>query len=256
MIFLWYTICMVYSDAHIHITQIPNWKPVTENGISSPVCACAHSPDEWQELSTFAQKIKQPIIISFGIHPQNPNTSYIQKMEEMIKLKLCNCIGEAGFDLFTDEYKLTIENQTEVWNAQLEFCQTYNLPLIIHCRHALDKIFKDAKKLSKICSVIFHSFPGSPLEAQSLLNRNINAFFSFGKPILNGNKRALACVKELSQEYILAETDAPFQTLKGESTTPASDIILVHKQIAKLRNTTLETVCTEIEKNFTNAFLS
>ncbi len=245
---------MLYTDSHIHITQIPNWKPVIEEGKTSPVCACSHSPEEWQELLNFSKEIRENVILSFGIHPQNPDISFINELEKMARNKACDCIGEAGFDLFNDEYKQNMASQTEVWNAQLEFSTTYNLPLIVHCRHALDKIFADSKKLSKIPSVIFHSFPGSPLEAQSLLKRNINAFFSFGKPILNGNKRAIKCATELPTECLLAETDAPFQTLKGEITTPATDIIKVHKKIAELRSLSTSEVCIFLEKNFYKAF--
>ncbi len=249
---------MLFTDSHIHITQIPNWAPVEQDGYASPVCACAHSPEEWQDLAVFSKYKRDSIILSFGIHPQFPQVSYIEKLESILrngsKDEKCDCIGEAGFDLFNDEYKQTIEAQIEVWSAQLELCEKYNFPLIVHSRHALDKVFADAKKLSKIRSVIFHSFPGSPLEAQSLLKRNINAFFSFGKPILNGNKRAIKCVQELPIECILAETDAPFQTLRGEEFTPASDIIKVYAKIAGLRNIDIEVICCSLEKNFYKAF--
>ncbi len=245
---------MIYTDAHIHITQIPNWEPILENEKPSPVCACAHSPQEWHNLANLARDTQTKILVSCGIHPQNPNTDFIEKLETYLKTEKCDCIGEAGFDLFTKEYAQNLKSQIEVWNAQLEFCLTYNLPLIIHCRHALDKIFADSKKLSKISAVIFHSFPGSPLEARSLLNRNINAFFSLGKPLLNQNKRAIRCASELPIEVLLAETDAPYQTLKGEKATPASDIIKVYKKIAELRNIPLLEACNSIEKNFIKAF--
>ncbi len=245
---------MVFTDAHIHITQIDNWMPIVHEESISPVCSCAHSPSEWTELIKIASNKKKNIIVSCGIHPQNPDITYIEKLESLIKGHSFDCIGEAGFDLFTEEYKQMLNNQTEVWNAQLELCQNYQLPLIVHSRHSLDKIFADSKKLSKIPSVIFHSFPGSPLEAQSLIKRNINAFFSLGKPILNGNKRAIRCIQELPIELILAETDAPFQTLKGEIFTPSRDIIKVHKKIAELQNKPLFEVCNSVEKNFQKAF--
>ncbi len=244
---------MIYADAHIHVTQIQNWMPIIDEKQTSPVCACAHSPSEWNELGKLSEN-NTHIVTSFGIHPQNPDIAYIEKLEQLAKSKTCNCIGEAGFDLYTPEYKKTVHQQTEVWNAQLELCITYKLPLIIHCRKAIDKIFSDSQKLSKLPSVIFHSFPGSPIEAQSFLKRGVNAFFSLGKPLLNNNKRAIACAQELSSEHLLVETDAPFQTLKGESQTPASDIITVYKEVARLRNTSLRVVTHEIYNNFSKAF--
>ena len=78
---------------------------------------------------------------------------------------------------------------------------------------------------------------GPPVEAQSLLNREINGYFSFGKQLLNGNKKAIACVRELPPERVLSETDAPFQFLKGESYTTLSDIKQITQEIEKLHNT-------------------
>lgn len=75
---------------------------------------------------------------------------------------------------------------------------------------------------------------GPPVEAQSLLDRGINGYFSFGKQLLNGNKKASACVCELPSERVLAETDAPFQFLKGEQYTDLKDIIKVNDEIIKL----------------------
>ena len=77
--------------------------------------------------------------------------------------------------------------------------------------------------------VLFHSFMGPPVEALSLLNRGINGYFSFGKQLLNCNKKAIACVRELPSNRILAETDAPFQTLKGEKYTAPSEIVRVYQ---------------------------
>ena len=51
---------------------------------------------------------------------------------------------------------------------------------------------------------------------------------------LNGNKKARACVCELPSERVLAETDAPFQFLKGEQYTDLKDIIKVNDEIIKL----------------------
>ena len=71
---------------------------------------------------------------------------------------------------------------------------------------------------------------GPAAEAASLLNHNINAYFSFGKQLLNGNKKAIACLRELPSERLLAETDAPFQFLKGEKYTAPEDIKRIYEE--------------------------
>ena len=76
---------------------------------------------------------------------------------------------------------------------------------------------------------------GPPVEAQSLLRHGINGYFSFGKQLMNNNKKAIACAKELPDEVLLTETDAPFQTLKGEVHTTLKDIQRVYVTFCKIR---------------------
>ena len=211
---------------------------------------------------------------SLGIHPQNPDINMTSLLENVLKYEKydikpdikydklltkydilqdkydknmtnlskydikydkISAIGECGFDLFTDEYKSTFAEQNELWNAQLELAIKYDKPIIVHCRKGMCHIFESIEKLKKIKAVIFHSFSGSVTEAISLRKKGVNAFFSFGKPILNGNKNAIQCVKSLPIDWLLLETDSPYQTLKGESFTSPTDILKVYAQFVKLR---------------------
>lgn len=244
-----------YSDAHIHVTDIPDWKPIIDDyGNPAPVCSCAHTITDWNKLCLMAKK--NNIIRAFGIHPQNPDRSMLEKLENMLEKEdsQIDAIGEVGFDLADKAFAFKIEQQEYVWAKQLELCIKYQKPIIIHCRHALDRIFRDSNLLAQIPTVIFHSFSGSPLEARSLVSRKINAYFSFGKSILNNSKRAIACVQEIPIEYLLAETDAPYQPLKDQTFAPAKDIFLVYDKMAELRNMKVSELCTKVSENFIRAF--
>lgn len=248
---------MIYPDAHIHITDIPQWEPVHDQENTSPVCACAHSPDEWQKLITLAQNKRDLIRCAYGIHPQNPEIAFIPFLEKILSAPdntRPDAIGEAGFDLFNKEFSASINEQETVWAAQLEYAKNTGLPLVVHCRYAMDKLFRDAKKLSQIKTVVFHSFPGSPTEARSFLSRNINAYFVLGKQLLKGNKRAIACAKELPLEVLLCETDAPYQRLKNEPYSRATDIIAVYHEISRLRNCDLAELSAIFTQNFKQCF--
>jgi len=220
----------VIFDAHFHyfdcqklnICQFPEgW-----SGIS-----CAHTPEEWEIQKTAPDQVIQ----SYGIHPLNCKTDDIYKqtqfLENLIKNNEISAIGETGFDFFTDEYKKLAYIQEEAWNIQLELALKHSLPLIIHCRKANEKLFEYSSKLAKLPEVLFHSFMGTSIEGKSLLNKGINGYFSFGKQIFNGNKKVIDCVKNLPEERILAETDAPFQFLKDEKFTEPQDIIKIQETI-------------------------
>ena len=219
-------------DAHFHYADCMNLGicifPDDFMGIS-----CAHCEKEWE----IQKKSPAFIIKSFGLHPQNVknyNLSSIDFLEKLVAEKQISFIGECGFDLFCDEYKIFEKKQDEIFNIQIEIAIKNNLPVVIHCRKANHKLFKYKKQLSKLPEVLFHSFMGPSAEAFSLLNSNINGYFSFGKQIFNGNKKVLDCIKKLPPERILCETDAPFQFLKGEKFTSPGEITKIQKRIMEL----------------------
>jgi TatD DNase family protein len=227
--------------------------------ITNPVCASAHSKAEFETLRAIKCRYEQAqgaphIFLSFGVHPQNPDLRLIDFLQTLMQESKIDAVGEAGWDFFTREYSADEARQNEAWNAQVEAAAKRQKPLVVHCRKALHKIFADAKRLKKIPACVFHSFAGSPQEARSLLKRGVNAYFSFGKPLLNGNKRAMLCVKELPFERLLAETDAPFQRLKDEARTEPSDIIRVHQAIARIKNAPVEHTARKIAENFFAVF--
>ena len=195
--------------------------------------------------------------ISYGIHPQSPsigNKSFIEEelafLENLLAEKKIVAIGECGFDFFTPEFKATSTEQEIVFASQLALAQKYNVPLVLHLRKAIEKIFTYSRDLKKIPAVVFHSFPGTLREAQSLMNHGIKAFFSFGKPILNGKKSAIDCVQNLPLKNLLFETDAPYQTLKGEDETLPADIKKVYQKAAELRGIKLNELSQAIYENF------
>ena len=200
--------------------------------------------------------------VSFGIHPQIVTSSYLKNsfahdlslLESLCAENKIVAIGECGFDFFTPEYKSTAVEQEIVFRSQLELAQKYNLPLVLHLRKSIEKIFSFSRSLAKLPSVIFHSFPGTFREAESLKNHGINAFFSFGKPILNGKKSAIDCVKNLPIQNLLLETDAPYQTLKNEIETFPSDIKKVYQTACKIRQISEDEICPKIQENFFHAF--
>lgn len=220
----------ILFDAHFHYAVckemgigLPDFEDYEWLGIS-----CAHSREEYLIQKTAPSSVIQ----AYGMHPQNAANENIKEsaafLEELLSKNLISFIGEAGFDFFTEEFKSAAGLQEEIFNIQLDLALEYNKPLVIHCRKANHKLFEYSKELKKLPEVLFHSFMGPPVEARSLLERGINGYFSFGKQLLNGNKKAIACIKELPSERILAETDAPFQYLKGEKYTELTDIKRVY----------------------------
>lgn len=111
------------------------------------------------------------IVSAFGLHPQEPILENADFLEKLLKEQRIHAIGEAGFDFFTAELKKDSERQEKAWHIQIELAAFYKVPLIIHCRKAMDFIFRDILILKNIPALIFHSFSGALSQEMSILKR-------------------------------------------------------------------------------------
>ena len=254
----------IYFDAHFH-QKFSNFSPDFLNNFPNDEnssylgCSCAHSIEEWDFQTTENQKNNNLIICAFGIHPQQVTSdslsNQIDFLEKLIANKELSAIGEMGFDYFSDDFKQFSSQQEEIWNIQLELAIKNELPIIVHCRKANEKLFEYKKQLKKVYAVLFHSFMGTLIEANSLIKNDINCFFSFGKQIFNNNKKVIQCVKELPLNNLLLETDAPFQFLKNENQTYRDEISKIYKGASDLRNCNLDYFCELLYTNAKRCFL-
>ena len=233
-----------FFDAHFHFSECLKYEnpfSALENFTEYYGCSCAHSVEEWFAQKTALESLEKSkipevsagvplsyagkihILKSFGLHPQNPAVENAEFLENLLEDNGLDAVGEAGFDLFTDEFKKNLDRQKEAWFIQAELAAKYNKPLVVHCRKGTQYIFQEIDALKKIPAVLFHSFPGPAEEAFSILRK------------LNGNKKVLSCIKELPLKNILPETDAPFQHLKKERFTSCSEIKRVYQAALDVR---------------------
>ena len=284
---------LVFCDAHLHlaccgadddcaraVSSLANY-----GGAHYYACTCAHDETEFarqQRLvvaltqgapdsggADFVQDatdahgggreaapslVRTHLVSAFGIHPQASDLSRLPLLESLLARRAIGAIGEAGFDLYTEVSTAAVAAQEEAWQAQVALSERYGVPLIVHCRKALERLFRDTSRLRRLPAVVFHSFAGNVQDARSLLRRGINGYFSFGKPLINGKKSAIACVRDLADDRLLLETDAPYQTLRDESVTSLAEIRRVYAVAAVLRECSMEVLCAQLARNFSAVF--
>ena len=244
------------SDAHSHPQDLIDIFPEAEKERRSLNIACAASSCTKEEflfhekLALAAKEDKTaPVFPCFAVHPQLP--AYIAKknptctiadfrdsLDFLSALAAKNkiaAVGECGFDLYSKEYKETETIQETLFAAHLEIAQHYNLPVVLHVRRAMHKIFPFAKTLKKLPAVVFHSWPGSPDEASAILRKGICAHFSFGTTLLLNHKKAILSCAALPAEHLLLETDAPYQPLQGKEFSCWSDMPAILEAAASIR---------------------
>jgi TatD DNase family protein len=259
------------SDAHIHLAALLERDPLfPERMIPSwKCCAASHDPDEWETTEGLRARLP-PFVSSFGIHPQWAVWHHAALLERLAGEGRIAAIGEAGFDFYGDAPERVRDEANErtqraVFEFQLSLAEASSLPLLLHLRKAMDLAFAYAPRLKRLPAAIFHSFSGSADDAASILARGVKAYFSFGAPILNGNKRAAAACASVPADRLLAETDAPWQPprralrdggagIPGADYCRAEDIDAVIAGIAELRGFDPEAIEAIVSENFSRAY--
>jgi TatD DNase family protein len=238
------------TDAHCHPLALGERFPggEEERRALGLICAASSSTAEefyyHEELSRRARAEGAAAVLPcLALHPQMPGPGdgldrfapLLETVEQLAAGGRLAALGEAGFDLYGPEFRETEALQDRIFSIHLETAGRYDLPLVIHARRAMHKIFALAGKLKQIPSVIFHSWPGTLGEGEALLRRGVNAYFSFGTVILLNHKEARRCCALLPAERLLTETDAPYQPLRGRGFSRWADLPLILRGMAELR---------------------
>lgn len=233
---------MPRADAHIHAPELAERDPgfperFREGGYRA--CSAAHSGPEL-DAARVLKESGLDLRLSFGIHPQGTVWTWAERLAGEAQTGRIDAVGEAGFDFFGDvpERVRNPENlaaQRAAFEFQLGLAERCGLPLVLHVRRALDLVFEYASRLKRVPAALFHSWSGPLREAESLLVRGVPAYFSFGAPILNGNRKARQSCALLPSERVLLETDAPWQPPRGSEFCTIEHLALVRDEAARLR---------------------
>ncbi len=206
-----------FKDSHAHLVEClkSDEKAVFRllERADYSVLASVNCIEDFRLLCDLKSKFPGKIGISFGSLAQSPSMEVVNQLEQLLQTEpdMLDAIGECGIDLFSKELKSSLALQSQVFSAQIELAKKYKKILVIHQRKAMAQMFSFSTELEKVPAIIFHGYSGTAIEAQSMLSKKVNAYFSFGKSILRGDKKTMECLKTLPRERILFETDSPYQ---------------------------------------------
>jgi TatD DNase family protein len=232
-----------------------------------------------------------PVLLCFAVHPQLPRhagegcagdgtgtgaapagtgvtdktaagdlRSLLETLHALAAAGRLDAVGETGFDCYDAAYRETEAVQETLFTAHVETALARELPLVLHVRRGMHRIFAHAGTLKRCRALIFHSWPGTLGEGEALLRRGINAFFSFGAAICLNHKEARRCCALFPRDRLLTETDAPYQPLRGKPWSSWADLPAILAEAAALRREA-ESPCNDsaelektVEENFRRAF--
>ncbi|QQO08304.1 TatD family hydrolase [Breznakiella homolactica] len=237
------------SDAHCHPYDLKKQYPGAETERREAGVSCAASSwnrEQFEFHETLAAQAAAdgaaPVALCFAVHPQLPRFDEPVCRESLALLHVLaaesrlRAVGETGFDLFDREYRDTEKIQEALFAEHLALAIASGLPLVLHVRKAMHKVFAYSRELKKVPAVVFHSYSGTLREGRDLVKRGVNAYFSFGTPICLNHRQAMEACSALPADRLLTETDCPYQPLRGKPFSRWSDIRTILETAAELRN--------------------
>jgi len=160
---------------------------------------------------------------AWGLHPMylaEHRPEHLDALHGWLERERPVALGECGLDFFVEG--LDADAQRMYFVRQLELARTFDLPVILHARRAVDEVIATIRRIGGLRGVV-HSFSGSEEQARQLWK--LGFLIGLGGPITYERAHRLrALVATMPLEFLLLETDAPDQPLatrRGERNEPA-----------------------------------
>jgi len=252
-------------DSHVHFNMILKDKTKSEeeilrslkyNNMEFAVQISVEDRDFiWSR--DFAQRNHEAgIFYTPGIHPSSHATEKeLMMLSDFVNTemkgksnKLLLGIGECGLDYY--RMHQTKEMQRNSFEGQIDIAKRHKLPLIIHCREAMDETIQILK--DKKCNYgIMHCFAGDSNAAKLVLDMGFVLSFA-GNVTYKKAVELHDAAKYVPLDKLLLETDSPFLTPepeRGKSNLPEM-VKHTYKFVANLKKVSLPKLEDSIRENF------
>jgi TatD DNase family protein len=188
-----------------------------------------------------------------GVHPHDAkfyNGTIENKIIELTGNKNVVAVGEIGLDYYRNLSPK--EMQIDAFKKQLKIAEERNLPVIIHTRDSVEDTIKIVKEFN--CRGVFHAFNNSEEIAKKI--NSMGFYIGIGGVVTYSNSCISIALKEISLDFVLVETDAPYLTPhphRGKRNEPAYTRYVV-KKIAEIKGKTFAEVAEITYKNTKELF--
>ena len=194
--------------------------------------------------------------ITAGIHSKHCDNIYLEKYNELVNFIENNkvyAIGECGLDYYwSQEFK---EEQKILFEMQIKLSIEKDLPIIIHCRDAIQDTFDIVKKYKGQIKGIMHCYSGSLEMAYEFIK--VGLMISLGGPVTFKNaKEPKRVCENIPLEKLLIETDCPYlaPTPYRGKRNESSYVKLVCEEVAKIKSIPFDEVEKVTTKNAEELF--
>ena len=241
---------MIDSHTHIYMTEYDTDRnDVIRRAVSNGVCHMILPNVDIDSIEPLHNTIAQfpaQCHAAMGLHPTSVTAQYAQDLASIRPLfdshSYC-AVGEIGIDLYWD--KTYCKEQCLAFAQQIGWAQELNLPIIIHCREALDTTIEVLKQFPyNSIRGVFHSFTGTPQQVAAIRQEVGDFYFGINGIVTFKNAHLDELITAIGIDRILLETDAPYLAPtphRGKRNEPAY-IPLMAARIAQILGMTTEQV--------------
>jgi TatD DNase family protein len=203
-------------DTHCHLTdprlieQLPQVLERAEAAGVHQIVTIGTYPADWEAAIAVAGG-RGNVRCAVGAHPNHCHEIEFEELErlrECAKLPVVAAIGEMGLDYHHQFANRDL--QAKYFQAQLEIAREAKLPVVIHCREAVDDCLAILSAFAEVRAV-FHCFTGTRAEARRIWDAGYLTGFT-GVVTFRKGEALREIVAESPADRILVETDAPYLT--------------------------------------------
>lgn len=245
-------------DTHTHIfdDKFENKEEIIKNALDNNVKKMIVVGYDKESSIKALELVKKYdfLYLSIGLHPSEvlkESDEDLSWMYEILKNEKVVAIGEIGLDYYWD--KSFKEEQKKYFKKQIEIAKEYNLPIIVHCRDAVQDCFDILKDES--VEGVMHCYSGSLEMAKEFVKRGY--YLGVGGVVTFKNAVEIKRIaKEIELTHILSETDCPYLAptpYRGKRNEPAY-VKYVVEEIAKIRGESIDDVEECLEANAKKLF--
>ncbi len=263
---------MSFIDSHNHIQDDrfgDSREEILAICVSSGVTFSAVNgthPDDWPHVASLAKR-HSFLVPSFGVHPwfiNNLPTNWEETLRSYIN-ETPSGIGEIGIDGWRKDFDPV--EQERIFLSQLAIAAEKNLPVSIHGLRRWGRLLELLRNNPLPgCGFLLHSYGGPEEMIPSFAK--LGGYFSCPGFFLSpGREMKLRVFKEVPEERLLLETDAPDQNLPEnldryrlltsndtKRVNHPANIIAVYEGVAQLRGISIESLSNLAEANFRRLF--
>lgn len=238
----------MFIDTHCHIDSSVSGDVYIKNAYSANVKGLIFSfcnQDCYQAGIEFLDKYPD-VFVSLGFHPEAADVitdKDLQCLDEvLVSSSRIVAVGEIGLDYYWR--KDNKEKQRDLFQKQLDLAVKHQMPVVIHCRDAIQELYDILSQYKGKVKGVIHCFSGSYEMARAFIE--LGFVLGIGGVLTFKNSKLYQVVEKLPLSSIVLETDSPYLTPephRGEM-NESKYIPLVAEKIAQIKGISLS----EVEK--------